>query len=85
MGTSGTESCEGCLWTQFKHLPPQLVIKLSLVRLYISHLIKQEYFIGSPSSRPRETCHSRTCTYRSEMYGLCANHTEAGFSGNTIV
>ena len=20
MGTSGTESCEGCLWTQFKHL-----------------------------------------------------------------
>ena len=31
MGTSGTESCEGCLQTQFKYLPPQL--KLSLVRL----------------------------------------------------
>ena len=33
MGTSGTESCEGCLWTQFKYLPPQLALKLSLVRL----------------------------------------------------
>ena len=33
MGTSGTESCEGWLWTQFKHLPPQLALRLSLVRL----------------------------------------------------
>ena len=29
MGTSGTESCEGCLQTQFKHLPPQLALKLT--------------------------------------------------------
>ena len=27
-GTSATESCEGCLLTQFKHLTPQLVLKL---------------------------------------------------------
>ena len=33
MGTSGTESCEGCLQTQFKHLLPQLALKLSLIRL----------------------------------------------------
>ena len=33
MGTSGTESYEGCMQTQFKHLPPQLALKLSLARL----------------------------------------------------
>ena len=33
MGTSGTESCEGCLQTQFKQQPPQLALKLSVVRL----------------------------------------------------
>ena len=33
MGTSGTESFEGCLQTQFKYLPPQLALKLNLVRL----------------------------------------------------
>ena len=33
MGTSGTECCEGCLQTRFKDLPPQLALKLSLVRL----------------------------------------------------
>ena len=33
MGTSGTEICDGCLWTQLKQLPPQLALKLSLVRL----------------------------------------------------
>ena len=33
MGTSGTESCEGCLQTQLKHLPLQLALKMSLVRL----------------------------------------------------
>ena len=27
MGTSRTESYEGCLQTQFKHLPPQLALK----------------------------------------------------------
>ena len=32
VGTSGTESCEGCLQTQFKHLLPQLALKLSIVR-----------------------------------------------------
>ena len=32
MSASGTESYEGCLQTQFKHLPPQLALKLSLVR-----------------------------------------------------
>ena len=31
MGTSGTESCEGCLQTQFKHLPSQLAVRLSPV------------------------------------------------------
>ena len=35
MGTSRTESCEGYLWTQFKPLPPQLALKLSLVRLVV--------------------------------------------------
>ena len=35
MGTSETESYEGCLWTKFKHLPPQLALKLSLVRLVL--------------------------------------------------
>ena len=33
MGTSGTEGCEGCLSTQFKHLLPQLALRLILVRL----------------------------------------------------
>ena len=33
MGTSGTESSEGCLKTQFKYVPPQLALKLSLVGL----------------------------------------------------
>ena len=32
-GKFGTESCGGCLKTQFRHLPPQLALKLSLVRL----------------------------------------------------
>ena len=32
-GTSGTESCEGCLWAQFKHSPPQRALRLSLARL----------------------------------------------------
>ena len=36
MGTSGTESCERCLQTQFKHLLPQLALKLSLVRLKVT-------------------------------------------------
>ena len=31
--TSGTENCEGYLLTQFKHLLPQLALKLSPVRL----------------------------------------------------
>ena len=33
MGISGTESCEGCLLTQFKHLPSQVALEASLVRL----------------------------------------------------
>ena len=36
MGTSGTESCEGCPLTQFKHLLPQPALKLTLVRLNCS-------------------------------------------------
>ena len=36
MGTFGTESCEGCLYIQFKHLPPQLALKLNPVRLTVS-------------------------------------------------
>ena len=45
MGTSETESCEGCLWTRFKHLLPQLALNLSLVR-------QQEYLIGIHSISP---------------------------------
>ena len=30
MGTSGTKSCEGCLYTQLKRPPQQLALKLSL-------------------------------------------------------
>ena len=37
MGTSETEICEGCPETRFKHLPPQLALKLSLVRLTSRH------------------------------------------------
>ena len=33
MGNSKTECCERCLYTQFKHLPPQVALKLSLVGL----------------------------------------------------
>ena len=43
MGTSGTESCEGCLQTQFNHLPPQLALKLSLVRLQSFQTSKEVY------------------------------------------
>ena len=32
-GTSETESCEGCLYTQFKHLPPRPALKLGLIGL----------------------------------------------------
>ena len=41
--TSGTESCEGCLKTQFKHSPPQLALKLSLVRLDSFQTSKEFY------------------------------------------
>ena len=40
MVTSGTETCEGCLLTQFKHQLPQLALKLSLVRLLFDQLSK---------------------------------------------
>ena len=43
MGTSGTESYEGCLQTQLKHLPPQLALKLSLVRLQSFQTSKEVY------------------------------------------
>ena len=43
MGTSGTESCEGCLQTQFKHLPPQLALKSNLVRLQSVQTSKEVY------------------------------------------
>ena len=43
MGTSGSESCEGCLQTQFKHFPPQLALKLSLVRLQSFRTSKEVY------------------------------------------
>ena len=36
VGTSGRERCEGCPLTQFKHLPPQLALKLSPVRLLLT-------------------------------------------------
>ena len=39
MGTSGTESCGGCLQTQFKHQPPQLALKLSPDRLLAKSLL----------------------------------------------
>ena len=38
VGTAGTEDCEGCLQTQFKHLPPQLALRLSPVRLRKGHV-----------------------------------------------
>ena len=43
MGTSGTESYEGCLQTQFKHLPPQLALTLSFVRLQSFQISKEVY------------------------------------------
>ena len=43
MGTSGTESCEGRLQAQLKHLPPQLGLKLSLVRLQSFQTSKEVY------------------------------------------
>ena len=33
MGTSGTETCGGCLKSQFKHFPSQLALKLNLAKL----------------------------------------------------
>ena len=43
MSTSGTETYEGYLQTQFKHLPPQLALKLSLVRLQSFQASKEVY------------------------------------------
>ena len=43
MSTSGTETYEGCLQTQFKHLPPQLALKPSLVRLQSFQTSKEVY------------------------------------------
>ena len=45
MGTSGTESYEGCLWTQFKHLRLQRALKLSLVRLMTSQTHGSNFFV----------------------------------------
>ena len=41
MGTSGTESCEGCLQTQFKHLPPQLASHHNLFNTPRVHTIQR--------------------------------------------
>ena len=46
MGTSGIESCEGCLYTQFKHLPPQLALRLSLVRLAQNSFPNESYSVN---------------------------------------
>ena len=51
MGTSGTESCEGCPQTQFKHLPPQLALESSLVRLNTKPLSYRTNDENSPSNR----------------------------------
>ena len=58
MGTSGTERYEGCLQTQFKLLPPQLGLKLSLVRLQSFQTSKEVYEL-------------RNFTYTNEKY--CPN------------
>ena len=47
MGTSETESCEGCLETQFKHLPPQLALILSLVKLQLHDAIYRLRFYSN--------------------------------------
>ena len=56
MGTSGTESCEGCLQIQFKHLPPQLALKLSLVRLQSLQTSKEVYEVRNFTNTNRKNC-----------------------------
>ena len=56
MGTSGTESCEGCFQTQFKHLPPQLALKLSLVRLQSFQISKEVYELRNFTNTNRKNC-----------------------------
>ena len=56
MGTSGTESCEGCLLIQFKQLPPQLALRLSLVRLQSVSWILAEFRHNKIVQLPRENC-----------------------------
>ena len=56
MGTSGTESCEGCLQTQLKHLPPQLVLKLSLVRLQSFQTSKEVDELRNFTNTNRKSC-----------------------------
>ena len=47
MGTSGTDNCKACLWTQFKHLPPQLALRLSLVKLQLNNAIYRLRFYSN--------------------------------------
>ena len=59
MGTSGTESCEGCLWTQFKHLPPQLALKLSIARLQSFQTSKEVYELRTLQTKKLRTLQTR--------------------------
>ena len=42
MGSFGTENCEG-VYDLIKHLPPQLALKLSLVKLDHSKMTRLEF------------------------------------------
>ena len=66
MGTSGTESYEGCLQTQFKHLPPQLALKLSLVRLQSFQTSKEVYELRNFTYTSGKNC--RKCSFLSGIF-----------------
>ena len=55
MGTSRTESCEGCLWTQFKHLPSQPALRFSLVRLGIIFSPEQMLLLNISTGCPKKS------------------------------
>ena len=63
MSTSGAETYERCLQTQFKHLPPQLALKLSLVRLQSFQTSKEVYEIRNLHIRMEKLPKMQLCKW----------------------
>ena len=57
---------EGCLQTQFKHLPPQLALKLSFVRLQSFQISKEVYELRNFTYTNAKNC--QKCSFLSGIF-----------------